>query len=164
MRAQRNLKVIVDELNEKGLTKSEIAKNMGISYRTLASYYDYFAANRPNRHSRKPPEHRIKKLKELAQKKKIRVTKDIESDPIKDKILLISVNYSTKIDNEEQKRHTILRSSEGYFLNLSEKQQKEYLKSRILTIYRNNKSETEEIKILSWQSKNEDEFKQLQKI
>lgn len=161
-RIDKNKFVLLEELSESGLTKKDIAEKIGISYRTLASYYDYFKANKPNKHSRKPKPETIQKLKRLAQSRGIRTTIDIDTEEEQDKLIYISIEYVVQFEDEEdeQKRHIIEVTTQGVFYNETNKEK--FIKDKVSSRYSSYDAKFK-IRILNWNIKNEDDIGKIYK-
>lgn len=156
-RAQKNPYIIYNELVESGLTQKKIASKMGIAPRTLRSYYASMKADRGTKWSTPIPEKRLKALKSIAKSKKIRVTKDIETDPLKTLLLYISCDYlATLSDGVIEARNATLTTTEAVFYQQTDKDQ--FLIDKILNQYETAGSVTPEIEIINYSTKNENEL------
>ena len=158
-RTDRNLYTVIQDLKKSGKSVKAIANSAGIATRTLSSYYDYFRADRPNKHSRKPPMKVIRSIKKQAQSKGIRTTQNYGSDPLHDKRVYISVNYKWYDDDNEkwEKRHALVLSTLAILKEKTEHQRRNYLEKQIKKQYQRKDSKLREIEIENYQIKTFDE-------
>jgi len=155
----RNLYTVIQDLKKSGKSVKAIATSAGIATRTLSSYYDYFRADRPNKHSRKPPMKVIRSIKKQAQRKGIRTTQNYGSDPLHDKRVYISVNYKWYDDDNEkwEQRHALVLSTLAILKEKTENQRRNYLEKQIKKQYQRKDSKLRELEIENYQIKTFDE-------
>lgn len=146
-RVKRSTASIIEDLTSKGLTKKEIAKKIGVKYRTFLSYKRYFEASKFNENSRKAPDEVVKKIKKLASNRDIRLTQDIgDSDDV---LVYIKTNYEVKKDDFKELRNiTIPVSLEEW---REERNKEEYVYEYIQDRYSRNSSAFDEIIIQDYQ-------------